>query len=132
MTENYTIQNLYKKSVEEVLIFKKNDNEIRITIGFRWGSVFATLNDEQVEILRSLKEDESIDVYDEFSADLNYLDDGWFENIEFSGEISASEKRRLSELWEENSFEALESEGWYQIDTELWFIGPLDLKLNND
>jgi hypothetical protein len=38
-----------------------------------------------------------------------------------------AEKERLEILWDEESFEGFEREGWNNYDTEVWFFGPLEI-----
>ena len=75
--ETYKISTLNKKSVEEILIWEDERNrQLTITVCWRWGSVFAKLYEEDIAIINSLTEDDGADMYDEFSAELDYLDDG--------------------------------------------------------
>lgn len=122
----YKISTINKKSIEEVQIWRNNQHrEFRITIGWRWGSVFAKLN---LQTAKNLDENWSADMFNEFSAELDYLDDSWYESIDFES-FSEDEKNYISNLWYENTYEGLESDGWYQSETELWFFGPCEVEL---
>jgi len=119
----------YNKSIEEVLYFTNNlfpNAEIVITIGWRWGAVF--VDNEYKQRCFELKENENyVDLYDEFDAELDYLDDGWYTDIEFIGDLSEEQKLAITDLWHENSYAGLENEQWFQTNAELWITGPFEI-----
>lgn len=121
----HKISTKHKKSVEEILVWSDNNNrEIKITIGWRWGSVFAS----DITNIKENAVENAVDLYSIDGVELDYLDDGWFEDIEFSEDISIEEQNRIREIWEEESYSGLEELGWFQSDAELWFSGPLDFE----
>jgi hypothetical protein len=42
--------------------------------------------------------------------------------------MTEEEQERLDELWEEDSYDGWESNGWINDETETWFYGPLNLE----
>lgn len=129
--KTYKISTINKKSIEEVLIWNDDlGREIQITIGFRWGSVIASLNERDVvELSEAVDYNNGVEMYSAFAAELDYLDDGWYEDIEFIGDFTDVEKERLQNLWGSDSYSGLEEAGWTQSEAELWFFGPCEVEL---
>jgi len=133
-----------KKSVEEHEYFEKDGNTIILVTGYRWGSwIVTTTNDEKPHFIRvrnplGNEDEDSIDMYNCTennieSTDLESLDDGWYFDIIYPDDMHQDEQELLSELWEENSYEGLESEGWIQTETECWVSCELNVeRITND
>lgn len=126
----YSISTTEKKSVLEVELWAKGDQVIKRITGFRWGSGWITV--EAGETLDIEQENpNSVNVYD-YDFELNSLDDGWYGDIEFPEDMDESERERLTELWDEESYSGWEEDGWYNEETECWFEGPLEIILTEE
>ena len=115
-----------KKSVEEIEFWSKDGKTIKRSTGFRWGKVYCE-SDEKPDI--DLENPEGISVFDcGHDFELDSLDDGWSDDVEYPDDLDEEEQERMNELWDEDAYEAWEGEGWSNDDSETWFYGPLDLK----
>ena len=45
----------------------------------------------------------------------------------FPDDMDEEEQERIQALWDEDSFEGLEGDGWINDETENWLYGPLQL-----
>ena len=45
---------------------------------------------------------------------------GWYDNWDFSDDVSEEEQKRIQEGWEEDSYSFMSGEGWLQGDT-YWY-----------
>lgn len=126
----YTVSTIEKKSVEEHLLWQKGDYVIRVITGFRWGTYYVNSVDEpELNIDHQLN---GVNMNDVDDSEMEYLDDGWMQQIEFPDDMDETEKERLEILWDEESFEGFEREGWVNYDTEVWFFGPLEILKDDD
>ena len=122
----WVLTTIDKKSVEEVEFWYKDGKTIKRTTGFRWGTVYCE-SDERPDI--DLENPEGISVFDcGYDFELDNLDDGWSLEVEYPDDMDDEEQERMDELWDEDAYDAWESEGWSQDDTETWFYGPLSLE----
>ena len=126
----YTVSTIEKKSVEEHLLWQKGDYVIRIITGFRWGTYY--VNSEEEPELNIDHQFNGVNMNDVDDSEMEYLDDGWMQQIEFPDDMDETEKERLEILWDEESFEGFEREGWNNYDTEVWFFGPLEITHDDD
>jgi hypothetical protein len=124
----YKISTEYKKSIVEVNFWYKDGMTIRRETGWRWGSgdVILVDNDEEENFLAAVQSEE-VDVYD-YEFELDSLDDGCWEDVEYPEDMSEEERERLDELWNDEPHEGWENEGWSLDDAELWFTGPIKLE----
>ena len=115
-----------KKNVVETEFWYKDGKTIKRSTGFRWGTVYCE-SDEKPEI--DLDNPEGISVFDcGYDFELDNLDDGWSLEVEYPDDMDEEEQARMDELWDEDAYDAWESEGWSQTDTDTWFHGPLSLE----
>ena len=115
-----------KKSVEEIEIWTKDGQTIKRITGFRWGTVYCE-SDERPDI--DLDNPDGLDVFSTgYDFELDNLDDGWYAEVEYPDDMTEEEQQRLDELWEEDSYDGWESNGWINDETETWFYGPLNLE----
>lgn len=135
----WTVSTQDKKSVEEQEIWTKDGTIIRRVTGFRWGTFGVTTEDDdppefQLASTPGGSDDlDSINMYDcGYDSELVSLDDGWYGDIVFPEDMDAEEQERLTELWEEDSYDGWEQDGWYLDETEVWFWGPLDIVREED
>jgi len=125
-----------KSCVEQEYWVKDSKTIVRIT-GFRWGTfTVETSDDNPPEGIREDNED-SIEMYSYFGdnaedgAELDMLDDGWYADWEFPEDMDAEERQRIIDGFDEDSYDFLEGEGWYNDETECWLSGPLDIERVN-
>jgi hypothetical protein len=115
-----------KKNVEEIEIWTKDGQTIKRITGFRWGTVYCE-SDERPDI--DLDNPNGLDVFSTgYDFELDNLDDGWYAEVEYPDDMTEEEQERLDELWEEDSYDGWESNGWINDETETWFYGPLNLE----
>lgn len=134
----WTVKTLDKKSVEEHEIWIKDGQTIRRVTGFRWGSWTVETSDDQppefdfAEVPGGDGKADSIDMNNCCennieNVELDSMDDGWYGDVEYPDDMSEEEQERLDELWEEDSYDGWESDGWYLDETEAWAWGPLEI-----
>ena len=123
----YSITNKYKKTVQEHLLWQKEDMVIRVITGFRWGKYVIEANSPPT--LNVDYQFEAINMNDVDGAEMEYLEDGWFSVIEFPDAMAEMERDRLQAVWDEDSFEGFEEEGWINYDTEVWFEEPIEINV---
>ena len=115
----------YKKNAIEVQLWYKDGVAIKRVEGYRWGT-FSCESDERPDIdLRNEGEGYELADYD---WELDSLDDGCWAEVEYPEDMSQEEQERMDELWDEDSYDGWENEGWSQDDSETWFNGPLSLE----
>jgi len=125
----WKITNHHKKNAVERQFWTKDGVTVIKEEGFRWG-VWTCENDEE-ELDIDL---DNPDGYELMSNDYDWemeemIDGCWVEWV-FPKDMDEEEQERIKELWEEDSFEGLEGDGWYNHETEHWIHGPL--KLTNE
>lgn len=138
----WTVKTADKKSVEEHEIWTKDGEEIRRVTGFRWGSWTVETSDDKLpefefaEVPGGNGKIDSIDMNNCYggnieSVELDSMDDGWYGDVTYPDDMDEEERERLDELWDEDSYDGWESDGWYLDETEAWIWGPLEI-LNQD
>jgi len=122
----WVLTTVEKKNVEEIEFWSKDGQTIKRITGFRWGTVYCE-SDERPDI--DLDNPDGIDVFStDYDFELDNLDDGCSLEIEYPDDMPEEEQERLDELWDEDSYDAWESDGWSNVETETWFHGPLNLE----
>lgn len=119
----WRITNYHKKNAVERQIWIKDDIRFVKEEGFRWG-IWETESDEQPDV-----DLENPDGWEPDSDEWEFIEmiDGcWVEWI-FPDDMDEEEQERIQELWNEDSFEGLEGDGWINDETEFWLYGPLQL-----
>lgn len=115
-----------KKSVEEYEFWTKDEVTIKRINGFRWGTVYCE-DEDKPEI--DLDNPNGISVFDcGYDFELDNLDDGWYCDWEFPDDMSEEERQAIMDGWDEDSYDYMESNGWYNSENETWFFGPLNLE----
>lgn len=124
-----------KKSVEEHEMWEKDGQVIVRVNGFRWGTWDVTTDDDdppefEREATPGGTDDlDSVDMYSNgYDTDLVSLDDGWYGDVIWPDDMDDNERERMDELWSEDAYEAWESEGWTQTDTECWAWGEFEIE----
>lgn len=122
----WKISTKYKKSIEEVETFTKDDMTITRRHGWRWGhATFAEKPD-----LSNYDEDIGIDVYSgEFGDVLDHeFDDGCWEDWEYDDALTPEQIEEIEAAWEEDWTSGIEDLGWENEDWEVIFTGPLEVE----
>ena len=118
----------YKKNAIEVQLWYKDGVAIKRVEGYRWGT-FSCESDERPDIdLRNEGDGYELADYD---WELGSLDDGCWAEWEYPDSVSAEEREKIEEAWDNEWYEGMEALGWSNDDTEYWFQGPLKL-VNQD
>lgn len=131
----WKVSTLNKKSIEEHELWEKDDYVIRRITGFRWGAVYLKTEEDYPPVLLQLDgpSADAVNMYaTDYEYDLDYLSDGWFEDFIWPDDMPEEERERLLALWEEESYEAWEGDGWTPYETECWFYGPLEIVKNEN
>ena len=121
----FKISTLEKKNVTQIDIWKKDGVTLYHTTGWRWGTVTVA----EAPDLSKYDEEEGIDIY-QLDVDDHELDDGVYEDWEYvsdGGEQANLLEEEVNAQVEENGFVDLDELGWDNIDTEVWFRGPLEV-----
>ena len=122
----WVLTTLEKKNVEEVEFWSKDGQTIKRITGFRWGTVYCE-SDEKPDL--DLDNPDGIDVFSTgYDFELDNLDDGCSLEVEYPDDMLEEEQERLDELWDEDSYDGWERDGWSNVETETWFHGPLNLE----
>lgn len=121
----WKITNQHKKSAVEKQFWIKDGVTVIKEEGFRWG-VWTCESDEQPDI-----DLENPEGYELMSTDYDWemeemIDGSWVEWT-FPDDMDGDEQERIQELWNEDSFEGLEGDGWTNDETEHWIHGPIQL-----
>lgn len=124
----WKITNQHKKSAVEKQFWTKDGVTVIKEEGFRWG-IWSCESDEQPDI-----DLENSEGYELMSTDYDWemeemIDGSWVEWT-FPDDMDEEEQERIQELWNEDSFEGLEGDGWTNDETEHWIQGPI--KLTNE
>lgn len=140
----FKVSTYYKKSCEEHEHYCKDGLTIKRKTGFRWGSFRVDTNDDNIPqfeftfVPNGDGRKDSINMYDCCVNNIDYtelemLDDGCWEDIEFPENMDDAERERLEELIEEEGvYGALEDqEGWSIDECEAWVWGPILIEDEN-
>jgi len=121
----WQISNYYKKEAVERQFWTKNDLTIIKSEGFRWGT-WECESDEKPDI--DLNNPDGYELmFTEYDWDMVMIDDGCWLEWNWPEGMSDEERERIEQLWEEDWFEGLESDGWANDETEHWIYGPIKL-----
>lgn len=121
----WKITNRHKKSAVEKQFWIKDNVTVIKEEGFRWG-IWVCDSDKQPDIDLN-----NPDGYELMSTDYDWemeeMIDGCWVDWEFPEDMDEEEKERIQELWDEDSFDGLEGDGWSNDETEHWIYGPIQL-----
>ena len=122
----WVLTTLEKKNAVETEFWIKDGQTIKRSTGFRWGKVYCE-SDERPDI--DLANPDGLDVFNtDYDFELDSLDDGCWAEVEYPEDMTEEEQERMDEIWDEDSYDGWESEGWINSDTETHFYGPLSLE----
>ena len=128
----WKVANSHKKMCEEREIWTKDDKTIIRITGFRWGTFTVETNNGEPPEDIDPENPDGINMYDYFSdnadngAELESMDDGCYLDYEFNG-IDEEEQEELQAAMEDDHYQYLEGDGWYNSETEAWLYGPLEI-----
>lgn len=121
----WKLTNLHKKNAVERQFWTKDGVTVIKEEGFRWGT-WSCESDERPNV-----DLDNPDGWEQFSQDdeweMEIMDDGCWQEWTFPDDMDEEEQERIQELWNEDSFEGLEGDGWINDETEYWIYGPLRL-----
>lgn len=123
-----------KKMCEERQFWTKDGQTIIRTEGYRWGTFTVETSDDNPPEGITESNTDGIDMYSYFGenaengAELDSMDDGCYGDWEFPDDMPEEEQDKIIEGWDEDAYEFLESEGWYNAETEAWLFGELDIE----
>jgi hypothetical protein len=121
----WKLTNLHKKNAVERQFWTKDGVTVIKEEGFRWGT-WSCESDERPNV-----DLDNPDGWEQFSQDdeweMEIMDDGCWQEWTFPDDMDEEEQERIQELWNEDSFEGLEGDGWSNDETEYWIYGPLRL-----
>jgi hypothetical protein len=121
----WRISNYYKKEAVESQFWTKGDLVIIKNEGFRWGT-WECESEERPDI--DLNNEYGYELLNsEYNWDMIEMDDGCWLDWSWDDGMNEVERDRIMQLWEENYFEGLESDGWSNNETEHWIYGPIKL-----
>ena len=110
----WKIEPTWKKSLAERSHYTKDDKEIIIETGWRWGEFIIETEDDEPPVL-----EEGVDLFDcDYEVEMQYCDDGCWEEREFFG-FTDEEEEAMNEWLDENSWLDLEEEGWTPSENEM-------------
>ena len=110
----WKIEPTWKKSIAERNHFHKDNKTIIVETGWRWGEFTCETEDDTPPVL-----EEGVDLFDcGYDIEMQYCDDGCWEDYEFEG-LTEDEEEEMREWLEENSFLDLEEDGWIPGDSEM-------------
>jgi len=125
----YKVSTEHKKSIIHTEIFWKTIGDVkyeaRIEQTWRWG--YAIISDVEKDSI-DLENPDGLLVSDYIIEDQD-LDDGvalWFY---YSDNVTDEMKEEFESVWEEDGYSGVEEKDWSMWDTELVFIGPLEVEL---
>lgn len=125
----YKISTEDKKSIIHTEIFHKTIDgehyEVRMEQTWRWG--YAVVSDVEKDSI-DLENPDGLLVSDYCIEDQD-LEDGvalWFY---YSDNVTDEMKEEFETTWDEDGYEGVENKDWSLWDTELVFIGPLNVEL---
>lgn len=130
---DWKVSTVDKKSVLEVEIWTNNKGQtIKKITGFRWGSWIVTTDDDEEPVFE-YDADGNIDMNSYYDnnvegIELDMLDDGWYMDWEFSDDVSEEERTAITEGYEEDGYDYLESNGWYSYETLCLVSCELDIE----
>ena len=95
---------------------------------YRWGTILVETEDHNPPDI-DLENAHGIDMYStDYNYELDSLDDGCWADWEFPDDMPDEEREKVIEGFDEDSYDYMESNGWYNDETEVWFHGPLEMQ----
>lgn len=128
MSKTFKVSTTQKKSIGCTEIFEKTVDGVtyraELENWYRWGYVILS----GVEDEASLQDHDPLEVTSYDVEDQNY-EDGVAAYWNYGSNVTDEMKEEMEAAWDEDWYDGLEELGWYMIDTETYFHGPLELEL---
>lgn len=135
-TYNITVQPKFKKSISEILTFKKTDGEDKYFIttdqGWRWGKWFGTVSEEDLNNLRQDSDNGVCEpgIYE--GLEFDYLDDGVWFDVEGSKNVTSEMIEAFEEAWDADGFDGIYELGWEELDNETFINCELNITIEGE
>ena len=126
----WRIATVQKKSAVEREFWVHSDKRWTVVRenGYRWGTILVETEDHNPPDI-DLENAHGIDMYStDYNYELDSLDDGCWADWEFPDDMPDEEREKVIEGFDEDSYDYMESNGWYNDETEVWFRGPLEMQ----
>jgi hypothetical protein len=123
-----------KKSCEEREFWTKDGKTLVRINGFRWGTFTVETSDDAPPEGITEENPDGVDMYGYFGdnaedgAELDSMDDGWYGDWEFPEDMTEEEQQHILDGYDEDGYDFMETDGWYNDETEAWLFGPLDIE----
>lgn len=123
-----------KKSCEEREFWTKDGKTLVRINGFRWGTFTVETSDDEPPEGITEENPDGVDMYGYFGdnaedgAELDSMVDGWYGDWEFPDDMTEEEQQHILDGYDEDGYDFMESDGWYNDETEAWLFGPLDIE----
>jgi hypothetical protein len=123
----------YKKSIAEIQTFKKVDGDetyfITVETGWRWGKWIGEVTEETLVELREDSENGVCepDMYE--GLEMDYLDDGCWQDYEKSNNCTAEMLAEFEEAWDEDGYAGVEQLDWEDHDWETFINTGLNINI---
>jgi hypothetical protein len=109
----WKIEPTWKKSIREVMYFRKEGKQITIETGWRWGEFTCETEDDNPPVI-----EEGEDLFSQgYDVEMQECTDGCWVEYDFD-EFTEEEEEKMREWLDENSFYDLEEDGWTLVDSE--------------
>lgn len=128
----YKVSAKYKKSTLEKETWVSNENPHKFfhkTVGWRSGSFIVSLSEDEFEDAKEHSDDDEFFPYECRYSELIGCDDGCWEDFEYSDNFTDEEREVVENAWAENGYDGLEELGYFNSETDIILIGPLELEL---
>ena len=129
----WTVSTTEKKQAYDNEIWTRDGKTITVVNGFRWATFTVTTTDDNPPEDLDPSNPDGVDMYS-FGADnvedveLDSMDDGWYGDIEYSDNITDSQREEIQAgIDEEGAYEYLEAQGWRNDENQAMLYGPLDI-----
>lgn len=119
----YKISTSEKKSVIEKNFYEKDGKSFTVEQCYRWGYF---TSDEKPD-LENYNPEEGVMIYD-YGVDDHSFDDGCYIDFIYDDDITEEEREAIENTWEEDWYEGINELGWHEVETEVWFYGPLEVE----
>ncbi len=126
----WKISNYHKKNAVELQLWTKDGKTIIREEGFRWGTWYCE-SEEKPDIDLDNPDGYEVGWGGEYEWEMEMMDDGCWAETRAGDGADDDDVAEFDELWEEDSYAAVEEAGWVNDDTEYWIYGPL-LLVNED
>lgn len=125
---HWLVTNKHKKSVETHEFWEKDGMVIRRVTGWRNGSWIVETSDDQEPVFDDPVDMNYVCYNNIVDVELDSLNDGWFDEVIWPGDMPEEERNRLDELWSQDQNLSWEDDNWDHVETECWVSDGLDIE----